>query len=352
MTAIYFQDSRNDLDQWQGLLMSVQTTHKPALILQSGRGCRTKLSVGGQTLFWAEIEDGYSGVNLWRALPRSADVALLPHIDSAQVQAQKHLSPLERRQFWAKWFARGLMESPHTPLAQGLWALEYSDRDDERTYTPHRGLQRHWRNLYDDKRQAAEFFGSPLFYIDWAMCGNGSFIPLFAAPFDLSMDVAESGRVKYWCKVARDMQATDQGGTLPPLLLWFISGLDAFVLLDGHDRLYASLLTGIEPEYLILDSYTERARVLDETRQNAIHKQLNILDQKIAEGTAINPEVILSVQKYLAHSYDDRPVRIERTRASLSLDPEQWQKEVDAYEKQLKSQKPHQALEWFYVDDV
>jgi hypothetical protein len=75
------------------------------------------------------------------------------------------------------------------------------------------------------------------------------------------------------------------------------------------------LLTGIEPEYLILDSYTERARVLDETRQNAIHNQLNILGQKIAEGTAINPEVIFSVKKYLAHSYDDRPVRIERARA-------------------------------------
>ena len=47
--------------------------------------------MGGQTLFWAEIEDGYSGVNLSRALPRSADVALLPHIHSSQIQVQKHL---------------------------------------------------------------------------------------------------------------------------------------------------------------------------------------------------------------------------------------------------------------------
>lgn len=69
-----------------------------------------------------------------------------------------------------------------------------------------------------------------------------------------------------------------------------MSGLDAFVLLDGHDRLCASLLTRIEPEYLILDSYTERAQVLNETKQNAIPKQLNLLEQKIAEGTAINPE--------------------------------------------------------------
>jgi hypothetical protein len=109
----------------------------------------------------------------------------------ARIFDEKYLSLLERRQYWAKWFARGLMDSPHTPLAQGLWALEYSNRDDERAYTPHRCLQSHWRNLYNDKRQATKFFDAPLCYIDWAMCGNGSIIALFAPPFDLSVGAGE-----------------------------------------------------------------------------------------------------------------------------------------------------------------
>jgi hypothetical protein len=41
-------------------------------------------------------------------------------------------------------------------------------------------------------------------------------------------------------------------GTLPPVLVTFVSGLDMFVLLDGHDRLRAALAEGTVPPILVL----------------------------------------------------------------------------------------------------
>ncbi len=341
MNHIYFQDSRNDANDWLGFLLSVQTPDKPKLSLQSATGGHTKLSANEQTLFWAKIQDSFFGVNVWRTLPQSAQINLLAHIHSADVQAQIDLSPAERRNYWAKWFLQALIQSHNTPLSQGLWALEYSDQEN-RTYNTHQGLQRHWRNLHSDPKNTAQFFSAHLLDIDWAMSGNGSIIPLFAPP----MDIEHSGRVKWWRKVARDT------GTLPPLLLWFMSGLDAYILLDGHDRLYASLLSGVELDYLILDSYTERVNFLDENIQNAVLKQLAIVEQKIIEGIEINPEAILGIQERLVAVFDDRLVRVTRTRATLNLSKEQWLKEVGAFTQKLKHQQPHQPPEWFDVDEV
>jgi hypothetical protein len=55
----------------------------------------------------------------------------------------------------------------------------------------------------------------------------------------------DGARVKAYRKQARD-------GTLPPILLWWISGLCCHVLLDGHDRFAAALAEEREPSVLVL----------------------------------------------------------------------------------------------------
>jgi len=52
-------------------------------------------------------------------------------------------------------------------------------------------------------------------------------------------------RVKAWRKFARDRR-------LPPLLMWWVAGLDRFVVLDGAARLVAAIAEGIEPPALAL----------------------------------------------------------------------------------------------------
>jgi hypothetical protein len=45
---------------------------------------------------------------------------------------------------------------------------------------------------------------------------------------------AEAARVKAYRRLVRER-------TLPPLLVWYVSGLGCYLLVDGHDRLAAAL---------------------------------------------------------------------------------------------------------------
>jgi hypothetical protein len=52
-------------------------------------------------------------------------------------------------------------------------------------------------------------------------------------------------RVKAYRKQIRE-------GTLPPVLLWWVSGLDCHLILDGHARLAAAIAESVEPPLLQL----------------------------------------------------------------------------------------------------
>ena len=55
----------------------------------------------------------------------------------------------------------------------------------------------------------------------------------------------DDSRVKAYRKQAGD-------GTLPPVLLWWVSGLDCHLILDGHARLAAAVAESVEPPLLQL----------------------------------------------------------------------------------------------------
>ncbi|MDX3235410.1 hypothetical protein PV392_06910 [Streptomyces sp. ME03-5709C] len=59
------------------------------------------------------------------------------------------------------------------------------------------------------------------------------------------MPGADDSRVKAYRKQARE-------GTLPPVLLWWVSGLDCHLILDGHARLAAAIAESVEPPLLQL----------------------------------------------------------------------------------------------------
>ena len=60
----------------------------------------------------------------------------------------------------------------------------------------------------------------------------------------------DSSRVKAWRKRARER-------VLPPVLLWWIEGLAAYVILDGHDRLQAASLEGTRCDTVSLALFRE-----------------------------------------------------------------------------------------------
>ena len=337
---LYFQNKTSDLDEWAGFLLSVETSSKPMLRLHTALGAKMKLQADAQTLFWAHISDGYYGVNVLRTLPQSEHVNLLPHIHSADLMQTKHLDKTEQAKYWAKFFVKALQNAPLSPLYGGLWALDFCFLSKQ--YDQPLWLNRDHSKWCVTKAEDTQLLAAHDVYIDWAGCGNSNIINLFAQ----HAKPENVDRIKWWLKVAKEQ-------ALPPLLLWCISALDAYVLLDGHDRLQAALINGIAPTCLVLSSYTECASYkLDEDKQKAILHQLDIAEKKIAAGIVVGSDTIAGINSALVRSFDNRPNPLYRTRTVADLAAEQWLKETQAFKKQLKKLSPHVAIEQFHLMDV
>jgi hypothetical protein len=73
------------------------------------------------------------------------------------------------------------------------------------------------------------------------LCGGGWHGVLPLRP----LSAPDAPRVKAYRRHARD-------GTLAPVLLWWVSFLDGWLILDGHDRAVAALAEGREPACVVL----------------------------------------------------------------------------------------------------
>lgn len=228
---LYFQDKRSDIDAWQGYLMSCENKIKPALHLLTTQDNCMKLVADEQALLWGQIEDDYAGVSTLRTLPKSEDCPLMPHIHASDLMQAKPLQGEVMQQYWAKFFVQALQQANKLPIYNGLWQLKYTNLPK-------------WLGRKQDKWCTATADDQPFLnahetFIDWSAAnGNDNIINLFKP----HADAANTGRIKWWLKVA-------QKQALPPLLLWKISALDAYVLIDGHDRLQAALINGIAPTF-------------------------------------------------------------------------------------------------------
>ncbi|MET9731632.1 hypothetical protein ABZZ79_13500 [Streptomyces sp. NPDC006458] len=115
------------------------------------------------------------------------------------------------------WYARRLEDAPRSPLHDGRWQLA-----ERPSLAP--GV---WTEDFVRDRPGARLE---------LLCGGGwhGVLPL------RRLSPPDAPRVKAYRKHARD-------GTLAPVLLWRVSPLDGWVLLDGHDRAVAALAEGREP---------------------------------------------------------------------------------------------------------
>jgi hypothetical protein len=118
---------------------------------------------------------------------------------------------------WVHQYGRWLDETAYGPLHQGRWLLA-----SRAAFAP--GI---WScDLVRDWPDATVEL----------LCGGGwhGVLPLRPLP------APDASRVKAYRKHVRE-------GTLAPVLLWWVSFLDGWLLLDGHDRAAAALAEGTEP---------------------------------------------------------------------------------------------------------
>jgi len=101
-------------------------------------------------------------------------------------------------------------------------------------------------------------------------------------------------------KLARD-------GELPPLLVMWISGLQCYVVLDGHDRLQAAVLEGTTPHALGLNGLREEPLTLTTAHQMQAERIAATLGSIPRGG---RPYSVDSINRVLIEAFDDRP-RVE-----------------------------------------
>ncbi|MGW6733575.1 hypothetical protein [Streptomyces sp. NPDC055013] len=151
---------------------------------------------------------------------------------------------------WPHQYARWLEEAEGTPLRDGRWELA------RRTGFPP-GI---W---IED------------FVRDWPggrlelYCGGGwhGVVPL------RRLSAPDAARVKAYRKHARD-------GSLAPVLLWWVTFLDGWVILDGHDRAVAALAEDRTPECV------ELGRVPDEEQWRRAAEEVTEAHEHRVQGLA------------------------------------------------------------------
>ncbi|MFI1369265.1 hypothetical protein [Streptomyces griseochromogenes] len=233
-------DITGDDGTWTGLSLEVQTCRQPGLCLFSAEQ-RLLLTQQQRPVLLATVDKHLYGVEFWRT-----DAYRSP-IPPLRAETGRALAGnLDR---WAYRFAQHLLESPGSPVHDGRWLLS---RESPLLRWNHgrRSQAEYWNSMLIE--------GHPDGYIDWFIHScSWEIFPLRPMP-----DAADS-RVKAYRKQARD-------GTLPPVLLWWVSGLDCHLILDGHARLAAALAESIAPPLLQLHRTAPSDDVAAGTQQ-AVH---------------------------------------------------------------------------------
>lgn len=320
---IYYQDDTRDHERdygkWSGLLLNVRNAPKPALRLRTAADKRMRLDAGKLPILWAQIDgDYYDGVHVYRSLPQHQE--WLSSISSAELQKIALVPAEQQKKLWLKYFVQALREMKTSCLSDGLWSLEYCDGSQR--YEPH------WRGKHQLRDWHAgigeedfQLLQAPFVYLDWCVSGSGQVLNVFAP------QARDSGRIKWWRKLVR-------AGQIPPILVWYIHSLSAYLILDGHDRLQACLLEGVRPSFAVLTSFYEVAVHSDPGREQGILHQVNLMSERITNGIESNPANFVGMQKLLAQAFDHRPMRRYITRSSASLNPQAWEDEVAALMRQ------------------
>lgn len=193
-----------------GVEIDVPNDHpRGALVLESARHSFVRIALDGQTLVWARVLPALSGI-AWARATR-APLGVIPPIRVAEARAVTN---------WPQWFAGALAKSDRCWLRSGRWALSDAGHEE-------RGMP--------DARQLERALALPESFVEHWFTAARRVVPLRAA------SAPEAARVKSWRKHARE-------GTLPPILAGWVSALDVYVVLDGHDRLLAARLEKTKPE--------------------------------------------------------------------------------------------------------
>ncbi len=291
---------------------------RPPLHVQAGAPGYLRLMAARWPVAWFRIEGDHYGYHYARrGLGGASPGLVLPPISAAEVREVAGAAGSDAwSDAWSRRFMRGLLSSVLSPLHAGRWWMarmpaylsdgSYLKVDATTWLPPVAQLGR-----FADQRRHD--------YTPWDFCDD----PCPLALRDLSLP--SDGRVKAWRRACRE-------GTLPPVLVQWVSGICRYVVLDGHDRLLAALEEGQLPQLLALFSVRARERQVDPQRAEQVSA---IVQRQLA--AAGNPELrpgrafrVETANRLLVEAFDDRP-HVGPTSRAWPLDGgvTSWRREVE-----------------------
>lgn len=301
---MFFKDVFDDNGKWSHLRMEIENANKPNIYLRTGGQKRFKLVNDNHTIFWGNISTDTYDMWILKSLYewKIEEMPILP-ITSEEIEKLKDLKYEFKIPNWAKYFANSLNSTSNTFLYNGIWEINLANSKDKKRGRP-------FTNWY--VKEIDEVFSKPR--IEWSSWGVGGNLNLISLKMNPD---ANSGRVKWWRKKIKEESC-------PPILVWYIDCLLAYIIIDGHCRLKAYQLENKEPKILVINSVYESENIIDMDKQRGIlelvrqNENLNMPQEKI--------------NQLLIDAFDNRPEIISITKGFAKKKFEiDWVKEVQEF---------------------
>ncbi|TDC86199.1 hypothetical protein E1193_00660 [Micromonospora sp. KC606] len=215
--------------RWAGPVVEVEVPVRPCL--------RVEVAGGRRLLLLLRQDDRVVLLGRQRAMHRGVYYARtgryrspIPPITAALARRLRASS--EDEESWAaRWthqFTGWLQAGVDGPLHTGRWMLAWG--------MPRWAVTTHWQRLrVVDPDQG---------HITWFGYGDPDEDQRDVLPLR-RLSAVDAGRVRSYRRQYRE-------GVLPPVLLWWVSGLQTLLVLDGHDRVTAALAEHVVPDVLVL----------------------------------------------------------------------------------------------------
>lgn len=245
----------SDNGGWGGLLVEVDRPVRPGLRVEVASGGHMAIVWDGRAVLWGRLDGHFYGIEYCRTGHYRSPV---PPLRAEQARRMSDLTQ------WAYYLARTLTTTAG-PLHAGRWTIRP------------RAWGRQGVPLRDDHPEG---------YLDWFAGEVGQVIPLRGS--------CDPGRVRGYRKLARE-------GILPPVLLWWISGLCSYVVVDGHARLAAAAAEGVEPVFLALERAADQPSDTEEFLRKYA-RQVAIVEDTVARGVPGARQALADLQRTAART--------------------------------------------------
>ncbi|BEL03866.1 hypothetical protein Q0Z83_020570 [Actinoplanes sichuanensis] len=210
---------------WPGLRLDVAVPRVPGLRVEATGGRRLLIRQGAEVVLLARQRRRHRGVHYLRT---GAFSSPLPPITAADARRVGQCDDAAWPGRWTHRFARWLCEDVAGPLHDGEWMLAWG--------MPRWSVPAYWQRVPE--------VDPDLGHITWFGYGDPvedqrDILPL------RRLSPIDADRVKGYRRQHRE-------GILPPVLLWWVSGLGVLLVVDGHDRLVAARAEGGVPDVIVL----------------------------------------------------------------------------------------------------